>query len=187
MHIRIISGKYKGRRISAPKNLPIRPTTDRAKEALFNILQNRVYIPSMEILDLYSGSGSIAYEFASRGARHITAVDKNYQVVKFIKKISTEFEFPIQVIKKDVLKFLEKTTEKYDFIFADPPYDLDPEILQKTIHMIFEKDLLKNNGIFVLEHKEQLDFSHDPRFVEKRKYGISVFSFFQNNKITDNE
>jgi len=186
MHIRIISGKYKGRRISAPKNLPIRPTTDRAKEALFNILKNKVYIPSLKILDLYSGSGSIAYEFASRGARHITAVDKNYQVVKFIKKISEEFEFPIQVIKKDVVKFLEKTTEKYDFIFADPPYDMNPEILQKIVNMIFKKNILKTDGIFVLEHKEQLDFSHNPHFVEKRKYGISVFSFFQNHQITDN-
>ncbi len=187
MHIRIISGTYKGRRISAPKNLPIRPTTDRAKEALFNILNNKVYIPELKILDLFTGSGSISYEFASRGAKKITAVDNNYHVIKFVKKISGEFDFPIQTVKKDVIKFLEKTGETYDLIFADPPYDLEPEKMRKIINLIFQRKILNKNGIFVLEHKEQLDFSDEKHFVEKRKYGISVFSFFQNTGTRDNE
>ena len=179
MHIRIISGKYKGRRITAPKNLPIRPTTDRAKEALFNILTNQYYIPELKVLDLFTGSGSIAYEFASRGVKDLQAVDRNYPVVKFVSKTAKDFDLPIKVIKYDVIKFLEKTTDTYDLIFADPPYDLEAETQKKMIDLVFDRKLLNPDGIFILEHKEQLDFSQHPHFDSSRKYGMTVFSFFK--------
>jgi len=178
MHIRIISGKFKARRITAPKNLPIRPTTDRAKEALFNILHNEYHFPQLKILDLFTGSGSIAYEFASRGSKDIQAVDAHFQVVKFVQKTADGFEMPIRAIKKDAIQFLEKTPDTYDIIFADPPYDLDEKIQSKMIDISFERNLIKEEGVFILEHIDRLDFSTHPRFKESRKYGISVFSFF---------
>lgn len=181
MHIRIISGKYKGRRITAPKKLPVRPTTDRAKEALFNILENKLHIPSLKVLDLFTGTGSISYEFASRGAQSIHAVDRNYFVLKFVKKTIKEFDFPIKIFQYDVLKFLLKTDEKYDIVFADPPYDMEIESQKKMIEHIFNKKILNQNGLFILEHKKHLDFSDIEGFVQSRKYGISVFSFFKNS------
>jgi len=178
MHIRIISGKYKGRRISAPKQLPVRPTTDRAKEALFNIIHHQIFIPELKVLDLFTGSGNISYEFASRGCKTIVAVDKNYQAIKFVKQTARSFDFNIKAVKKDVIKFLEKTNEKYDFIFADPPYDMDFALQKEIIDLIIERGLLEDNGIFVLEHIEHLDFSGYHNFDFSRKYGLTVFSFF---------
>jgi len=180
MHIRIISGKYKSRRITAPKNLPIRPTTDRAKEALFNIISNDYYIPELKILDLFTGSGNISYEFASRGAKDITAVDRAYPVVKFVKNTAREFDMPIKTVKYDVLKFLEKTPDAYDLIFADPPYDIDYEKQNKMIDLIFDGELLQPGGIFILEHIDRINFEKHPKFSFSKKYGKSVFSFFNN-------
>ncbi len=179
MHIRIISGKYKGRRITAPKNLPIRPTTDRAKEALFNILNNDRHFPELKVLDLFTGSGSISYEFASRGTKDIQAVDQNYPVIKFIKQTAQEFDFPIKAIKKNALKFLENTPETYDIIFADPPYEMPKEWQSKLIDTVFDRNLLKENGLMILEHKEQINFDKHPHFDKSKKYGQSVFSFFK--------
>jgi len=179
MHIRIISGKYKGRRIKAPKNLPVRPTTDRSKEALFNILQNRVYIPELKILDLFTGTGNVSYEFASRGAKEIQAVDKDYRVVGFVKNTAREFDFPIKVTKQDIQKFLSTTPSKFDLIFADPPYDMDKEQQQKLIDLVFERDLLNDDGLLIWEHIDKIDFSDHPHFDFSRKYGMSVFSFFK--------
>jgi 16S rRNA (guanine(966)-N(2))-methyltransferase RsmD len=179
MQIRIISGIHKGRRIKAPKNLPIRPTTDRAKEALFNILMHQHYIPELKILDLFTGSGNIAYEFASRGAKEIDAVDNNYQVIKFVKQTAQSFDFSINTIKSDVLKFLEKTNKSYDIIFADPPYDMEKEILEKIIALIFNNKLLADNGMFILEHSKHIDFKQNLYFIESRPYGLTVFSFFK--------
>ena len=183
MHIRIISGKYKSRRITAPKNLPIRPTTDRAKEALFNILNNQFDFKDIKVLDLFTGSGSIAYEFASRGTKNIQAVDRSYPVYKFVSQTAKEFEFPIKVIKKDGMKFLEKTPETYDIIFADPPYDLAQEEQEKLINISFDRQLLNENGYFVLEHIERLNFEKHPNFDFSRKYGKSVFSFFNKKDV----
>ncbi len=176
--MRIISGKYKGRRITAPKNLPIRPTTDKAKEALFNILNNKYYFPELKILDLFTGSGGISYEFASRGSKDIQAVDNNFQVIKFVKKISNDFDFPIKVIKYKSETFLSKTIDTYDIIFADPPYHFTVEELTKMIDIIFERKLLNDDGVFILEHIDKYNFEHHPNFVESRKYGLSMFSFF---------
>ena len=179
MHIRIISGKYKGRRIKAPKNLPVRPTTDRAKEALFNILQNKIYIPELKILDLFTGTGNIAYEFGSRGAKDILAIDNNYFVTKFVHNTAKEFDLPIKPFKKDVLKFLSTTHLQFDLIFADPPYDMDVELQKKIIDLIFERKLLNEDGIFILEHIDKLDFSEHPHFDFSRNYGLTTFSFFK--------
>ena len=125
--MRIISGTYKGRRLTAPKKLPVRPTTDMAKEALFNILNNTFYFDDISVIDLFTGTGNICYEFASRGTKQIVAVDQDYGCIKFINKTSDEFEMGIQTIKSDVFKFLEITTLKATVIFADPPYEFTVE------------------------------------------------------------
>lgn len=177
--MRIISGKHKGRRLIAPKKLPVRPTTDMAKEALFNILNNRFNLNGLQVLDLFSGTGNIAYEFSSRGASAITAVDENFDCVKFIKKTSTELDMNINVIKSDVYKYLEKAPIKADIIFADPPYDFEPDAFQKIAYLIFEKELLLEGGILILEHSKHTDLSDLEHFKESRKYGSSVFSFFE--------
>jgi 16S rRNA (guanine(966)-N(2))-methyltransferase RsmD len=128
--VRIISGKFKGRRIFPPKNLPVRPTTDMSKEALFNVLNNHFSFDSLKVMDLFSGTGNISYEFASRGSENITSVDGDFGCVKFIKQIAEEYDFNIAAIKSDVFKFLEKNTNSYDIIFADPPYALDQKVFE---------------------------------------------------------
>lgn len=177
--MRIISGKNKGKRLIAPKKLPVRPTTDMAKEALFNILNNSFNMNGLQILDLFSGTGNIAYEFASRGASAITAVDENFDCVKFIKKTSAELDMNIQVVKSDVYKYLEKAPITADIIFADPPYDFEPEAFKKIVHLIFDKGLLREGGFLILEHSKHTKLSDLEHFKESRKYGSSVFSFFQ--------
>ena len=136
--MRIISGKHKGRRITAPKKLPIRPTTDMAKESLFNILNNLYYFDDISVLDLFSGSGNISYEFASRGTERITSVDANFGCIKFINETAEDFEMSIQTIKSDVFKFLEKATSKSTIIFADPPYDYPVEKFAKIPELVFQ-------------------------------------------------
>ena len=125
--MRIVSGKYKSRRINAPKNLPTRPTTDIAKEALFNVLNNNYYFEDISVLDLFAGIGSISLEFASRGTEHIISVDNHYACVKFIEATAKDLDAEITVIKSDAFKFIEKSSLKVDVIFADPPYDLSDE------------------------------------------------------------
>lgn len=177
--MRIISGTHKGKRITAPAKLPVRPTTDVAKEALFNILNNYYHISSLSILDLFSGTGNISYEFAARGAEKITAVDANYDCVKFIKKTAAELDFPITTIKSDVFKYLEKGPVKADIIFADPPYNLEKEEFAKIVELVFKNRLLLEDGQLILEHSKHTDLSDLKQFRESRKYGSSVFSFFE--------
>ena len=177
--MRIISGTHKGRRIIAPSKLPVRPTTDVAKEALFNILNNRYHISDLTILDLFSGTGNIAYEFAARGAANITSVDANYDCVKFIKKTSAELDFPITTIKSDVFKYLEKAPVKADIIFADPPYNFEDEKFAKIAELVFQHKMLKEEGQLIIEHSKHTDLSKLENFREGRKYGSSVFSFFE--------
>lgn len=176
--MRIISGIYKGRRLTAPKNLPVRPTTDFAKEAIFNILRVRYYFEEITVLDLFSGTGNISFEFASRGVPNITAVDAHHGCIQYINKISEEFEFPITTIKSDVKKYLENTSAKFDVVFADPPYDFTLEVLKSLTAEIFSNSLLNPEGLFIIEHAKQNDLSSFPHFVEARRYGSSVFSFF---------
>jgi len=176
--MRIISGIYKGKRITAPKSLPVRPTTDFAKEALFNILQNKFDFDELEVLDLFAGTGNISYEFASRGAQQITSVDAHFGCAKFIKKTAQELSFPIAVIKSEVYKYLSFSTASFDIIFADPPYAFEVEQFVKMGDKIFQNNLLKPNGIFIIEHSKQTNLTQLSGFQETRKYGSSVFSFF---------
>nr|WP_299066970.1 RsmD family RNA methyltransferase [uncultured Allomuricauda sp.] len=177
--MRIISGKYKGKRLTAPKKLPVRPTTDMAKEGLFNILNNRFYFDELRVLDLFSGTGNISFEFASRGAQGIIAVDSFSGCIQYILKTAKELDFPISGIKSDVFKFLERTKEKGDVIFADPPYSFKDDQFSKIADLVFEKELLLENGVLIIEHSNQTELSNHPNFTESRKYGGSVFSFFE--------
>ena len=177
--IRIISGKHKGRKIRGPKNLPVRPTTDFAKEGLFNILHHGGGLVGAKVLDLFSGTGNIAYEFGSRGANHIDCVDQHRGCIKFIEETTLTLDLPIRCFQGSVLKFLEHHQGHYDFIFADPPYDLEQSILLELIALIFERNLIAEHGLFILEHEKERDFSSHEYWVNSRKFGGSVFSFFE--------
>lgn len=185
--MRIISGKYKGRRISPPKNLPVRPTTDMCKEALFNILNNNFNFTELRILDLFAGTGSISYEFASRGAAPITSVDGDMGCVGFIKKTAQEFDFDITAIKSDVFKFLEKNKASYDIIFADPPYDLPQKDFERIVSLIFENEMLEQDGMMIIEHSKYTKLDHMENFSYDKAYGGSVFTFFEFEDEEDEE
>ncbi|WP_028297654.1 16S rRNA (guanine(966)-N(2))-methyltransferase RsmD [Olivibacter sitiensis] len=176
--MRIIGGKYRGLVLHVPKGLPVRPTTDLAKESLFNILNNRMEIEGCSALDLFSGTGNIMMELASRGAGAICAVDKSGKCCAHLKNLVSKFDLKnIQIVKDDVFKFLQRGHAQYDLIFADPPYDL-PQLTQLP-QLIFDKELLSPNGIFILEHPTMKKVDHHPHFKEQRKYGYSSFSFFE--------
>ena len=177
--MRIISGLYKGRRITAPKKLPVRPTTDMAKEALFNILNNQYYLDDISVLDLFSGTGNISYEFASRGTNQITAVDSNYGCIKFINETAEAFEMTISTIKSDVFKFLEKSKVKHTIIFADPPYDFDIGAFSKIPQLVFQNQLLEENGLLIVEHSKHTDLSYLEHYSHSKSYGGNMFSFFE--------
>ena len=177
--MRIISGKYKGKRIQAPKKLPVRPTTDMSKEALFNILNNHYNFEEISVLDLFTGTGNISFEFASRGTQSIVSVDKDYGCVKFVAAVSRELDLNIKTFKEDVYKFLEKNKLQFDLIFADPPYNLDEEDFKRLVELIYNNGFLKEEGMLVVEHSKFTDLSELPHFIEQRRYGSSVFSFFE--------
>jgi 16S rRNA (guanine(966)-N(2))-methyltransferase RsmD len=174
--MRIISGKHKGRKIIAPKQLPVRPTTDRSKEALFNIIQHRFEFSQIQVLDLYAGTGNISYEFASRGAAQITAVDQNRFCIQFIQKTTAGLELNITAIKEDSQRFIEQNKNKYDLIFADPPY----EFQEKSYEILADRSqyLLKPEGLFILEHYKKIKLNHLKGFDFERVYGNNIFSFF---------
>lgn len=176
--MRIIGGIHKGKTINVKKGLDVRPTTDFAKEALFNILANKIDFENLEVLDLFSGTGNIAFEFASRGA-NVSCVDKNYECTGFISFTARNLNLNISVLKSDVFKFLKANSQKYDLIFADPPYDLEniPEIHQ----LIFQNNLLKEGAWLIIEHGPATKLNELPHFIEHRKYGNVNFSFFAND------
>ena len=175
--MRIVSGSHRGRQIKPPKNLPVRPTTDIAKESLFNILNNKVYFEDLRVLDLFSGTGSISYEFYSRGSRNITAVEQNYQCVSFIKKTAEQLKMPeLKVVQANVFSFL-KNSLQYDLIFADPPYDIDR--YEELTEMILNNNLLSEDGILIIEHPAKIQLSYFDHFSQLRKYGKVHFSFFE--------
>jgi len=180
--MRIISGKHKGRRIVAPKKLPIRPTTDLAKESLFNILNNYYDFELLKVLDLFAGSGSISFEFASRGTKDITSVDLDLGCTKFIQQTSDKLDLNIKSIKTNVFLFLEKNRVQYDIIFADPPYLLSQEDFDKIPKLIFLNNFLTKNGMLVIEHSSDTNFENIEQFWYNRRYGSSFFSFFTLNK-----
>ncbi len=176
--MRIIGGILKGLRLNPPTNLPVRPTTDLAKEALFNILLNKIEFEDIKVLDLFSGTGNISLEFASRGASEVVSVDRSMQCIHYLNDTSRQHKLTqIKTFKADVLKYLQIETDQYHVIFADPPYDLNqiPEIPK----IIFEKNLLLPGGLLIVEHQSLQNLSNHPAFVEQRKYGHSSFSFFQ--------
>ena len=177
--MRIISGKYKGRRINPPKGLPVRPTTDMSKESLFNVLNNHFHFEGLKILDLFAGTGNISYEFASRGSSPITSVDGDFGCIKFIKQVAAEYDFDIAAIKSDVFKFLEKCNTSFDIIFADPPYGLDQKSFEKIVILIFEKNILNEDGMMIIEHSKYTKMDHLPHFSFQKNYGGSFFSFFE--------
>jgi len=178
--MRIISGKHKSRRINAPQNLPVRPTTDMAKESLFNILNNDYYLDQISVLDLFAGIGSISFEFASRGTKQVTTVDKHAGCIQFINKIDKELELNLHTIQSDVYSFLEKTNQTFDVIFADPPYEFAIEEFQKIVDLIFDKNILLDDGTLIIEHSKQTDLSQNDSFIKSKTYGGNMFSFFQN-------
>lgn len=187
--MRIISGKYKGRRISAPKNLPVRPTTDMSKESLFNILNNRFHFEGLKVLDLFSGTGNISYEFGSRGAENITSVDADFGCVKFIKLTAAEFDLPINALKSDVVKFLKSHKSSYDIIFADPPYNMEQKDFEEIIALVFENELLNEEGMMIIEHSKYTKMDHLMNFSFQKNYGGSHFSFFEfeNETVEDDD
>lgn len=176
--MRIISGTHKGRPIVTPSNLPVRPTTDLAKESLFNILNNTFDFEDLEVMDLFSGTGSISFEFASRGAKRIVVVDNNYRCAEFIRKAALGFGFNniIMVQRANVFSFLKYPQAPFDLIFADPPYEMEDII--GIPDLIFNNKLLKKGGWFVLEHSRDQDFEPHPFFLQHRKYGKVNFSIF---------
>lgn len=175
--MRIISGEHKSILIQPPKGLPVRPTTDRAKESLFNIIENQFDIESLKVLDLFSGTGNISYEFVSRGAPKVTAVDLSDKCVAFIKSMKQKLKMEqLEVIRKDAFAFLKATTETYDFIFADAPYA--HKQMMELPRLVFERKLLNPQGCLVVEHETILDLSNEPGYKDKRVYGQSAFSFF---------
>lgn len=162
----------------APKKLPVRPTTDFAKEGLFNILRNRYDLASIRVLDLFSGTGNISFEFSSRGVTDITAVDAHKGCAHYIEKVSRELAMEIKVVQSEVIRFLNRSSRKYDLIFADPPYDFSKEQLEEIVKCCMNRELLTSEGNLIMEHSKHLDLSDIKGFEESRKYGGSVFSFF---------
>ncbi|HKP31696.1 MAG TPA: RsmD family RNA methyltransferase [Chitinophagaceae bacterium] len=179
--MRIIAGTLGGRRIHPPKDMPYtRPTTDIAKEGLFNILQNQLDFEGIKTLDLFGGTGSISYELASRGASDLTIIEKDSKMFDFIKKTIGELKIDnIRILRSDVFKFIQQTEEKYDFIFAGPPYALTN--IDELPKEIAEKGLLAPGGWFVLEHTPRNNYEKYPLFKSERNYGTTLFSFFVNS------
>ncbi len=180
--MRVVSGDLRGRRFSPPDSFSARPTTDFAKENLFNVLANFIDFESIKVLDIFSGTGSITYEMVSRGCTDVTSVEMNFHHQKFIAKTIAEFGIKDKArsIKADAFKFLQATTETYDLIFADPPFDL--ERASQLPDIIVERHLLKPDGIFILEHSGAGKYNAHPNFVQTRSYGKVNFTFFKDDK-----
>jgi 16S rRNA (guanine966-N2)-methyltransferase len=177
--MRIVGGKFKGFRFNPPKGFPSRPTTNFAKEALFNILEHKTMIPGAKVLDLCAGTGNVSFEFISRGAESVTAVDKHFKCVQFMNVLAKKFEVEkeVLIIKSDVLRFLAKHNADYDIIFCDPPFA--EGFHEEIVKLIQENGNLSEDGILIVEHGQESDLSHLQGFVELRKYGSVYFSIFE--------
>lgn len=176
--MRIVSGTFRGRKFQLPKNLKARPTTDFAKENLFNILANRIDFEELRVLDLFSGTGSISFEFLSRGAKSVTCVEHYNPHVKFIKEVAEKLKVEnLTIVSGDVYRFIENSAGKYDLIFADAPYA--DERLASIPERILKSSLLVENGLLIVEHSKTNNFSSHPLYRETRAYGSVNFSFFQ--------
>ena len=176
--MRIISGSHGGRIINPPKKLRARPTTDFAKENLFNVLGNMLDFEELEVLDLFSGTGSISYEFASRGVKAVTSVEINAVHYNFIRQTAQGFGFRnLHPIKANVFLYLKSCAKQFDMIFSDAPYDLEGS--EQVIDLVFERELLREDGILIFEHSKGKDFSSHPNFHSLRSYGSVQFSIFK--------
>lgn len=176
--MRIVSGKYGGRKFNPPAKIPARPTTDLAKEGLFNVLQNMIDLEGIAVLELFAGTGNVSYEFASRGASAISLVERDNASIQFIINTFEALGFTqYKIWNSDALKLLKILGQKYDVIFADPPYALPQMPLLPDL--IFENNLLNEGGLFILEHTHNVDFSKHPQLIKSKKYGDSFFSIFQ--------
>jgi 16S rRNA (guanine(966)-N(2))-methyltransferase RsmD len=179
--MRIISGRYRGRRLNVPASFKARPTTDFAKENLFNVLNNLIDWDETSALDLFGGTGGISFELVSRGCPRVVCVEKYPPHYLFIEKTKEALKAgELQLCKMDVFKYLSLCNESFDFIFADPPYNLPT--LEDVPRIVIEKKLLKPGGLFVMEHSKANDFSQLPLFTGKRVYGSVNFSFFRNEE-----
>jgi 16S rRNA (guanine(966)-N(2))-methyltransferase RsmD len=177
--MRIIAGSLKGRRLNPPQNLPVRPTTDMAREGLFNILNNYVDYEDCAVMDFFAGTGAMSVEFISRGVREVTAVDINNACTEYIKTEAQRLELRnLRVVRADVFDLLKRANRKFDIVFADPPYAI--EGLQKLPALVFEHQLLTDDGIFILEHPREYSFEEHPHFWQHRNYGKVNFTFFAN-------
>src|SRR5574344_12474 len=176
--MRIITGKYKGRRFDVPKSFKARPTTDFAKENLFNVLNGYIDLDGADALDLFSGTGSISIELVSRGCRQVISVEQDRDhhsfIVSVLKKLGEKSCIPL---RGDAFRFIKSCHAQFDFIFADPPYALKE--LKTIPSLVFSKNILKKDGIFVLEHGKEDSFDDDPHFIERRVYGSVNFSIFK--------
>lgn len=176
--MRIIGGIHRSRRFPLPKNLKARPTTDFAKENLFNIIENLLDLEQCVALDLFSGTGSLSFELISRGCKQVTCVEKRFQHHQFIVKVQEQLQCTnLRALNGDVFKYLQHSTESFNFIFADPPYDLPK--LSSIPEIILSKNMLNEGGLFVMEHPKEYDFSALPLFKQRRVYGAVNFSLFE--------
>jgi len=176
--VRIISGTHRGRKLRPPANLILRPTTDQAKESLFNILVNTFDFQGVSVLDLFAGTGGVSYEFASRGCEDITLVEQNNRCIRFINDTIQDLKLEgVKVVRSDVFKFIEKCRETFDIVFADPPYD--SEGVGEIPQAVIDKGMITQGGWLILEHKSGLDFSANAHFQQKRSYGDVNFSIFK--------
>lgn len=177
--MRIIAGTLRGRRLEPPQNLPVRPTTDMARESLFNILNNYVDYEECSVMDLFAGTGAVSLEFISRGAREVTSIDINSQCTDFIKKSAERLSVNnLHVVRADVFDLLKRANRRFDIVFADPPYSL--EGLATLPDLVFDRGVLTDDGIFILEHPREYSFEEHPHFWQHRNYGKVNFTFFAN-------
>jgi len=184
--MRIVSGTFRGRKFQLPKNLKARPTTDFAKENLFNILANRINFEEQKVLDLFSGTGSISFEFLSRGAVSVTCVEQYAPHIRFIKEVAEKLKVDnLNVVTGDVYRFIENSVGKYDLIFADAPYA--DERLSTIPDRILKSTLLAEDGLLIVEHSKSTNFSSHPLYKETRIYGSVNFSFFERKEIESKE
>lgn len=176
--MRIIGGKFGGRTLNPPASLPVRPTTDYAKSGLFNILNNQIDFETLRVLDLFSGAGGISLEFASRGALSVTAIDVNFNCVKFLNETAAKLGIKeLKCVRSDVFKFLKQNTSKYDLIFADPPFE--QKETDQLPDLIFERNLLNPGGVLIVEHQSKRELQSKIPVSVIRKYGNVGFSFYQ--------
>lgn len=176
--MRVITGKYKGRRFEIPRTFKARPTTDFAKENLFNVLQNLIDIEECDVLDLFAGTGSISYEFCSRGAKSVTSVEINAVHHNFIRQTARELGIrTLYPVKANAFLYLKSCPKQFDLVFSDAPYDLERS--EEIIPLVMESEILREGGIFIFEHSKEKNFSDHPFFWQLRSYGSVRFSFFK--------